>query len=212
MKTLFGFLLAGVLTQGSVSAQFFFLTENNRDGTLQWTNQLCTTMPVYSIERADSVTGPYSPIASVTNQTTFTLSDPVPNGSTAFYQVAWTSDEPVVLDYQYDEHGVGIPSVYGQVTLNFASMSASWFFEEDPDFNTSPHPLGAGFGPIGFTSDLQTWIVILRPTFDDTIYLAGGLRSLPTPTGCEYTTYTGFVYHLNFVGTDEIGEFIASRP
>ena len=158
------------------------------------------------------MTGPWAPIATVTNQTTFTLSNTVPNGSTAFYKIAWTDDVPVVLDYEFDEHGIGIPSVFGQITLDFSSMSASWSFEEDPDFNTSPHPIGNGFGPIGYTSGLQTWIVILRPTLDDTVYLAGTLTSAATPTGCEYTAYLGYVYHLNFTGTDEIGEFMASKP
>lgn len=212
MKTFLGILGVAVVLQTSCFAQLIRITQFGRDGTLGWVNPLCTTMPVYQVLRADSVTGSWSHEAYVTNARSYRLSNTVPNGRSAFYRIVWTNDTPVVMDYAYDEHGVGIPSVYGQLTLDFSSLSASWYFEEDPDFNTSDHPLGVGFGPIGFTSDLRTWAIVLRQAFDDTVFIAGSLQSSSTGSGCEYTSYQGFVFHTTFGGTNPIGEFVALKP
>jgi hypothetical protein len=183
------------------------ITRSERNGILEWTNTLCTTTPVYEILRASDITGPWEHVVFVTNQHSFTLAKPIPSGSTAFYQVAWVDDDPVLLDYEFDEHGIGEPSVVGTLTFRLPS-SASWFFEET-DFNTSNHPLGAGFGPV-FTRSTGETVVVLDSTSDNGFYLEGVLRANGSTSACAYT-YTGIVYWINFAGTDPIGTFVARQ-
>jgi hypothetical protein len=212
MKSLFGILIVVWVTQVSGVAQFFFLTHYDRAGNLQWTNLLCTTRPVYEVLRSQSVTGPWTHVAYLTNKTSYTLSNAIPTGSTAFYQLAWTSDTPVTLDYNFDE-GFGLPSVIGQITLNFSSLTASWNFQEGPLYDdSSPHPIGTGSGLIAYSSDLRTWFVALRTAMDDAVYLGGFLQSSGTPSGCQYTTYAGGVFYATLSGTDQIGDFVATLP
>jgi hypothetical protein len=210
MKLLFGIFTALCVSQGSSFAQFFFLTHYDRSGNLSWTNLLCTTTPIYELLRSQSVTGPWSHVAFVTNNTSYTVSNTVPTGSTAFYKLAWTKDTPVTLDYGFDE-GLGSPSITGTLTLDFASLIASWNFV-DQGFYDGPHPIGPGSGQIGYSSDLRTWFVLLHPVIDDTVYLAGTLQSLLGPSGCRYTGYIGDVFHIDVIGTDQIGTFDATTP
>ena len=210
MKLLFGIFTALCVSQGSSFAQFFFLTHYDRSGNLRWTNLLCTTAPVYEVLRAQSVTGPWSHVSFVTNKTSYTLSNAIPSGSTAFYKLAWTNDIPTTLDYAFDE-GLGFPSITGTLTLDFSSLTASWNFV-DEGFYDGPHPIGPGSGLIGYSSDLRTWFVLLRPVIDDTVYLSGTLQYSSTPSGCQYTAYGGAVFHIDVVGADQIGIFDATRP
>ena len=211
MKFLLAIFLGTWVSQLTVSARFFFITHQDRAGNLHWTNLLCTTTPVYEILRAESLTGSWTHVAYVTNQTQYTLSNTIPAGSTAFYKLAWTSDAPVAMDYFFDE-GFGFPSIAGNLTLDFSSFSATWFFQ-DLGFYEGEHPLGPGFGPILVSNDLQFWFVFIDRTFDDRVYLSGVLGSSPTASGCEYTGYGGAVFHENFAGTEEqIGEFFALKP
>ncbi|MCI0744809.1 MAG: hypothetical protein L0Y58_05320 [Verrucomicrobia subdivision 3 bacterium] len=192
---------------GSASVK---ITRFDAAGALAWTNSFCTSNPVYEIVRAPAITGSWQHVAYVTNQHSFSLPDPIPSGaSMAFYRVAWIENDPIILDYAYDEHGIGEPSVIGTLTLHLPTMSATWFFEET-DFNTSPHPLGAGFGGIGQRQNDETLIIRLRMNPDDGVYLEGQLRSSPTASNCGYA-FSGMVYWINFTGTFPIGPFIARQ-
>lgn len=210
MKLLVGILIGLWIGQEVSVAQFFFLTRYDRNGNLTWTNLLCTTAPVYEVLRSQSVTGAWTHIAFVTNKTSYTLSNTIPTGSTAFYKLAWTNDTPVTLDYAFDE-GLGFPSITGTLTLNFSSLTASWNFV-DEGFYDGPHPIGSGSGLIGYSSDLRIWFVLLRPVLDDTVYLAGTLQTSTAPSGCQYTAYLGDVIHVDAIGPSQIGVFDATRP
>jgi hypothetical protein len=209
MKMFLGILGVAVVLQTSCFAQLIQIMKFERNGTLGWLNPLCTTMPVYEVLRADSVTGPWNHAAYVTNATTYQLPVTIPSGSAAFYRIVWTNDVPVAMDYAFDE-GFGFSSIVGQLTLNFASLSASWNFE-DLGFGETDHPLGPGSGPIGYTPDLRTWAIVLRPDLDNTIFLAGTLESSSTGSGCEYTAYVGLVFRSTITGTEQIGDFVATK-
>src|SRR5881296_2332939 len=154
MRTWLSFLFANFLFCSIPAACSVRITGLERSGMLVRTNTLCTTAPLYRVWCATAITGSWQHVAYVTNQHPFFLTDPIPSGSSAFYQIAWVDDDPVVLDYAFDEHGIGEPSVVGTLTLRLPS-SASWFFEET-EFNTSNHPLGAGFGPVYTRANGQT--------------------------------------------------------
>ena len=209
MKSLLGILAIAAALQTPCLAQLIRITHVSRDGTLAWTNPLCTTTPVYQILQANSVTGPWAHLAYITNQNTYRLASPVPNGSSAFYRIVWTDDVPVVLSYIYYEDD--FPAIIGELTLDFASLSASWHFE-DTGLSSGVHPEGSGIGPLGFTSDLLTWAIVVRPGLDDTVFLAGALESSSTGSGCEYDGYVGLVYYTSFAGTEPIGDFVAFKP
>ena len=208
MKTLLGILALGVVLQVSCFAQLVRITQSGRTGTLTWSNALCTTTPIYQIVRSSSVTGPWTHVAYVTNQTTYNILNVIPSGNSAFYRVAWTNDTPVVMEYVYYEDD--FPAVIGELTLNFASLRASWSFE-DTGLSSGIHPVGAGSGPIGFTSDLRTWAIILRQSFDDSVFISGSLQSSSTGSGCEYSAYSGLAYWVTSFGTEMIGDFVALK-
>jgi len=187
------------------------ITHFDRNGLLQWTNDFCTTAPVYEIVRSTTIEGPWQHVAFVTNGHSFNLSAPSPGQMSLFYQVAWVDDDPVVLDYAYDEHGIGEPSVIGTLALHLTSRSVGWFFEET-DFNTSPHPLGARtlLNAIRMSPDGRTIVVLRFDSLDDAVYLEGRLEASPSSTGCNYT-YSGVVVWVNFTGETPIGTFIAEQ-
>ncbi len=202
-----GLLFAGLLLSCSPATSSVKITRSEPAGTLEWTNTLCTTTPVYEILRASDITGLWEHVVFVTNQHSFTLAKPIPSGSTAFYQVAWVNDDPMLFDYAFDEHGIGEPSVVGTLTFRLPS-SASWFFEET-DFNTSNHPLGAGFGPV-YTTSTGEMVAVLDYTSDDGFYLEGVLQANSSAGACAYT-YAGTVNWINFASTVPIGTFVARQ-
>lgn len=184
------------------------MVQFDRNGVLSWTNEFCTATPVYEIVCSPAITGPWQHLAFVTNQHHFTL--PSPPSQTVFYRVAWYDDDLVVLDYAYDEHGIGEPSVVGTLRLDLPSRAVSWLFEET-SLNTSPHPLGSGamINAIRMNAGGET-IVTLRFIFDDVFYLKGRLRAASSGAACGYR-YSGTAYWISIGGESPYGTFMAQE-
>lgn len=220
MKAVVGFSSWVLLSFSLHGASPVKIVGYDRAGTLVWSNLLCTSVPVYEVLRANSVTGPWEHIAYVTNETAFTLASPVsPPSSRAFYQIAWVKDTPVDFNYIFEEcydtgfdcEPTGYPSVFGTLTFDFPRGTAQWYFEET-DFNTSDHPLGAGTGPFYYDDYDQLWIVVLQRTgADNGKFLAGDLQFSKDANGCGYT-YDGAAYRVTISGTQPMGYFAASQP
>ncbi len=207
------FVLLGLLAAVSAPAQFFKVTNFDRQGRLMWTNLLCTTSPVYSVLSATAPEGPWQPVASLTNQTAFTATNLPGSGTGAvFYQVVYLDDAPLAFDYTFDE-GYGWTSVEGQISINLARQMATWDFE-DTGLLFAPHPLGHGTGPVALSTEGDFMRVIFSQTMDEAVYLVGALERSGTPGQCTYTGYWGTAYWTDYSSTEPeaIGDFWATPP
>jgi hypothetical protein len=212
MRTLSATLLLGLLATSTSFAQVS-ITSIDRSGTLAWTNRLCTSLPVYEILQAPSLTGSWEHVAFVTNKTSFLLPNSPGNGTTpAFYRLAWVGHAPIVFDYVFDE-GYGVPAVIGRFNLTFYDPrnQGQWAFEPTDFFFDELHPIGTGQLQILFLGDLVR--INLNPTiFDGGVYLEGTLQTIQDASGCVFTQYSGTAYESSFGGDGtEIGTFIATR-
>jgi hypothetical protein len=219
MKTLFAFMLVVPLAQRSCSAQLpgLQIIAFDRSGTLAWTNRLCTTKPVYEVQRAGSVTGAWERVAFVTNQTSITLTHPSEDAAAAaFYRVVWVDDLPLVFDYAFDE-GYGVTAVTGRlnVALFRAPDAGFWACEETGIAIDQRHPTGTGqlLGGAGISASGEERVrLYLRPGVEGAVFLEGTLRRGELGGRCVYTECVGTVYEVTFVDTEAIGSFVATRP
>jgi len=193
------------------------ITTFNRSGTLTWTNRFCTTDPVYEVLQARSVTGPWEHAAFVTNQTSFTFSNPLgENPGAVFYRLACVSDVPLVFDYAFDE-GYGFTAVAGRLSINLFNFpgAGSWAFQETGLAIDERHPTGAGplTGVLGLsvTGEVQARYYLTPWRIEGAFYLEGTLRHGEVAGRCAYTEYSGTVYEVTFGGSDPIGTFVATR-
>src|SRR6185503_12777444 len=121
MKSIFIGLLLGAASIATGIGQVS-ITSLDRNGRLAWANRICTSLPVYEVLQADSLTGNWRHLAYVTNQTSFVI--PSLSGSASFYKLVWVGHEPIVFDYVFDE-GYGVPAVVGRFDLAFYSAGST---------------------------------------------------------------------------------------
>ena len=149
--------LVALLAATTTSLAQLAVTSLDRNGTLSWSNRLCTSLPVYEVFYAGSLTGMWQHVAFVTNQTSFTLPD-FPGGAGAgFYKLAWVSHAPIEFEYVFDE-GYGLPAVLGRLSLVFTSGGGLRAFQET-DFSTGTAyeaDFSGGGTPIGTFTGTKT--------------------------------------------------------
>jgi hypothetical protein len=211
MQTFLASLLIG-LTATLASVAQVSITSIDGGGTITWTNRLCTSLPVYEILRADSLSGGWQHVAFVTNKNSFSLPNlPGAGGTAAFYRLAWVDHAPIVFDYVFDE-GFGVPAVVGRFNLTFHDVNrqGQWIFEPTDFFFDEVHPVGTGQLRAQFAGDLLH-INLTPMIFDGGFYLEGRLETAQDSSGCVFTQYSGSAYENTFSGGNEIGTFIATR-
>lgn len=227
MKTKFILLVALMLCGSFALAQVLpvsplRLTSFSRAGALKWTNDICTTLPVYEVLRANSPTGTWQHFFSVTNVNSTLLTNALGGSAGAvFHKLRWVSDGPVVFNYSFDE-GLGFSAVEGQLAVNFAGVGGtlsspgtlgSWFFQDTGLLFDAPHPLGIGRfygGGITVTGGTHRVKLTLTPGSEN-FYLQGTMQLTVINGVSSYTGLSGLVYQCGFAGCDPIGSFNATR-
>lgn len=102
-----------------------------RNGNLTWTNHVPapSPMPVYRIERATNIAGPWQFIGSVTNQRSFTVRNGTTNTSgAAFHRVLWSNGQVWNLRFG----GPNGNSVTGKLYFASSLNSGTWYLTNWP--------------------------------------------------------------------------------
>ena len=210
MRTFLASLLIGLTATWASVAQVS-ITSIDRNGSVSWTNRLCTSLPVYEILQAPSLEGGWEHVAFVTNQNSFSIPNwPGVGGTAAFYRLAWVHHAPIVFDYVFDE-GYGVAAVVGRFNLTFNEVGrqGQWLFEPTDFFFDELHPVGAGQLRAQFSGDLLR-LNLTPMIFDGGFYLEGRLQTTQDASGCVFTQYSGTAYEATFAGGGiEIGTFVA---
>jgi hypothetical protein len=201
---------AALFAAATASLAQLSITSLDRNGTLSWSNRLCTSLPVYEVLHAGSPTGSWEHVAFITNQTSFTLPDFSGGAGAGYYKLAWVSHAPIEFDYVFDE-GYGFPAVIGRLSLAFTSGSGLWAFEETDFVIDGLHPVGAAqVSRMQLSGNLLR--VYLQPILDGGVFLEGTLQSTEDSSGCVYTSYFGMAYEADFSGGGTpIGTFIGTK-
>lgn len=116
-----------------------------RNGDLTWTNLAGagSVAPVYRIESAGSVTGPWSELALVTNQTSVTTTNASADPFALFYRVAWTNGE--VWSYRgYDSAGLAVTGRLYIASPFVPWVKGAWSFAHARSNANSNHRTGHG--------------------------------------------------------------------
>jgi len=207
-------LLGGSTTVALAAASTLRLVDGfNRNGALKWTNDVLTTAPVYEIFRSTTVTGAWSHLKFVTNQTSSSATNPLT--AAEFYKIGWVKDAETTFDYMFDE-GYGVPSVVGQLKLTFVPGPTLGTWSCD-DFLMVDylHPIGNGqFVSGGIFIDQGSHAVALAFTpvvADSGVFLVGDMDIGNVGGRPAYTGFSGYVYINGIAGPSEIGFFSATR-
>jgi hypothetical protein len=102
-----------------------------RDGNLAWTNHVSapSPLPVYRIERATNITGPWQTIGTVTNQNSINTHDGTTNVSwSAFHRVQWVNGQVWNLRFG----GPSNSSVTGKLYIASSFNSGTWYLTNWP--------------------------------------------------------------------------------
>jgi hypothetical protein len=219
MKKLLSLLLFSLLFPCPGPAQFGVnITGFDRDGRLTWDNCLCTTRPVYELLEANSPAGPWTHALYLTNQTALILTNlPTVSPASAFYQIVWAQDTPLVFDYAFFEAEF-FPffpaAVEGQLTITLPNLASAgtWNLDRTGAEIDDLHPVGSGSLTWALLS-CDAFVLWLDRAPDAGTRLDGVLTRTPTSGGCAFTAYQGEVYQGTFSGEEiMIGYFIATSP
>jgi hypothetical protein len=188
------------------------VTGFDRDGQLAWTNHLCTTRPVYEVLMANSPTGTWAHLAFVTNQTSFTTTNPAPGGAAArFYRLRWADSAPLELNYEYDEGlGIGCPAAIGTLSIRFCDFpqAGTGVFHQTDCSLFEEHPEGTQ-QLTGVWYGVDELALVLERAFDYAVWLEGTMERSDTTSACAFTRYSGIVWMETFSGPGPIGTFVA---
>lgn len=186
-------------------------------GTLEWTNEIHTTQPVYEMLRGSTVTGAWTHFLYITNRHSTTLTNVL--GSSAgeiFHKLAWISDTQTVFNYAFEETQ-GFQSVTGQLSLTFTPGPnlGVWFCTETGQGTEHYHPTGSAAFPgggISVTPTNHSVRLLFTPLVGDTgVFLEGVMQHGVTNGKSIYTGFSGTVFENRFVGSVTIGTFTATR-
>jgi hypothetical protein len=199
------FLIITVLT-GAAIAQVRILPVSS-SGILSWTNRIGPgldepfpndTLPVYRVESASTITGPWSSFTN-TSQTTVWLADAT-NSPKNFYRVVWTNGQIWSYRAYANETLIVTGKLYLSVNESYVDGGA---------FNVAQVGVANhGWHRIG-TNTLDSCFdcqgrIFFAPYCCDNEFMLDGFNSMST-------TSTGVWYYGGFGGIVEQGRFVAER-
>jgi hypothetical protein len=188
------------------------------NGALGWTNYIPTTVPVYEVLRASTVTSAWSHFLFVTNQHNAVVTNALAGAGEIYHKLAWVGDTQTVFNYVFDE-GFGVPAVIGQLNVTFVpgTNMGVWFCAETQFAVNHFHPTGSasfwgGGGGITLTPTNHAVRLYFTPPFGDMGVFLEGTMTLGTTNGRSiYTGFAGEVFENRFGGPERIGTFTATR-
>ena len=192
---------------GSVAFAQVRITGFDRSGALTWTNEICAPNSVYEILKTESLTRPWEPLVSVTNQESVTLTGLVSSASTLFLKIAWVDHESLTFDYRFTG---AICEGQGFFEVRLApGVSGAWTFTSDfCEFEGHPEGQGQILFPWSTLNTNRLVLYIGDFAFDNKTWLDGIIEPIDGPR-CSGLLYRGQVFRETIAGTGPIGTFNA---